>query len=598
MRLLYIYAYAILAVSLTACGSSSTPRAKCDAESTFGLVQNVFEVRGCNASTCHGAPASEAAGGLDLRPENAYTSLINVAAASADLPRVFPAEEEQSVLYLKVAAKTLGTDLASLGVTGSPMPSSPDQLTEDEVALIRAWIRGGAPATGFVEGSDEFAGCEADAEVTPNKIPPLPPPDAEKGIQFYSGGWSLPAESEDEVCYVTYYDFTDRVPAARQLPCPASYGGAERSCFAYDGLQHAQDPQSHHSIIESYIPAPENPHEWDPKNEVWRNWQCLGGSKAGAPCDPTAAGFCGERSTCATAPLTSIGCIAYSNGPPNLGSFLGFFGQEATRKNIAIAQEAAYAEDYPDGVYGVAPVKGFVVWNSHAFNLTMQDTTVEQYVNFTYIEQEDRLYQREDLTILDDIFAMGTVAPFTSQEACATFTLPIGSRLLTLSSHTHQYGRDFRIWYPPNDGCTAGPGCRPPEREPDYRSFFYQDPLYQRFDATNNLEILDSPDERDRTFRYCAIWDNGATDPMEVRRHSERPDATTCRFADFTDFLMGCGCEPELRACLGGPNQGMICGEDDSACGQGGVCDACPVWGGVTTEEEMFGVLGAYYVIE
>ncbi len=209
MRLLYIYAYAILAVSLTACGSSSTPRAKCDAESTFGLVQNVFEVRGCNASTCHGAPASEAAGGLDLRPENAYTSLINVAAASADLPRVFPAEEEQSVLYLKVAAKTLGTDLASLGVTGSPMPSSPDQLTEDEVALIRAWIRGGAPATGFVEGSDEFAGCKADAEVAPNKIPPLPPPDAEKGIQFYSGGWSLPAESEDEVCYVTYYDFTD-----------------------------------------------------------------------------------------------------------------------------------------------------------------------------------------------------------------------------------------------------------------------------------------------------------------------------------------------------------------------------------------------------
>lgn len=36
--------------------------------------------------------------------------------------------------------------------------------------------------------------------------------------------------------------------------------------------------------------------------------------------------------------------------------------------------------------------------------------------------------------------------------------------------------------------------------------------------------------------------------------------------------------------------QGMIC--------NGGVCDACPVWGGVTTEEEMFGVLGAYYVVD
>jgi len=28
------------------------------------------------------------------------------------------------------------------------------------------------------------------------------------------------------------------------------------------------------------------------------------------------------------------------------------------------------------------------------------------------------------------------------------------------------------------------------------------------------------------------------------------------------------------------------------------VCHACPIWGGVTTEEEMFGVLGAFYVIE
>ena len=136
-----------------------------------------------------------------------------------------------------------------------------------------------------------------------------------------------------------------------------------------------------------------------------------------------------------------------------------------------------------------------------------------------------------------------------------------------------------------------------PDREPDYRSFVYQDPLYQRFDEDNALE-LDSPEARDRTFRYCAVWDNGATDPQKVRKHSGRPDANTCAFGDFTDFIGQCGCEPEDRACLGGPNQGMICNGEDSVCGDGGVCDACPVWGGVTTEEEMFAVLGAYYVID
>jgi len=249
-------------------------------------VQNVFEVRGCTASTCHGAPAEEAEGGLDLRPENAYANLVNIAASSGELPLVFPADEERSVLYLKVEAKTLGTDLASLGVSGSPMPSSADQLTEDEVALIRAWIRSGAPATGFVQASTEFAGCEVDDDVAPNKIPPLPPPDAEKGIQFYSGGWSLPAESENEVCYVTYHDYTDRVPLSHQLPCPESYGGPERSCFAYGGLLLAQDPQSHHAITESYVPSPENAHEWDPNNEAWKNWQCRPTLSARGPHNP------------------------------------------------------------------------------------------------------------------------------------------------------------------------------------------------------------------------------------------------------------------------------------------------------------------------
>lgn len=614
MRRRFAYLYLLMAWTVAACsgegdatgaGGDGEPTADCDeVDGTFALVQQVFENRGCTAAPCH--DGDNPAGQLDLRPGVAFDNLVGVGAQSSDLPLVSPADEELSVLYLKVAAKTRGLSLSEFGVGGSEMPSSDDQLTEDEVQLIEAWIRGGAPRMGALADTPEGIACaDTLGDVTPNKIPPPEPPPADKGIQFISGGWELPAQSEDEVCYVTYYNYVDRIPAEVTLPCPDSYGGPERLCFAYEVIDHIQDPQSHHSIIENYIPPPGSEEQWDPKNEEWKDWQCVGGDRAGQPCDPTVEGECGAQNTCATAPLTALGCTAYANAPDELGTILGFFGQATTRQNVAVAQEATFRETYPEGVYGVVPVEGFMIWNSHSFNLTNFDTTVSQYVNFEYIAAEDRRYIREDLTVLDNIFSMGTVAPFTTREICATFTLPVGSRLLTLSTHTHQFGRDFRVWYPPNEPCESGFAngeidqpldCDVPEGTPDYRSFTYQDPLYQRFDETNNLTILDSPAVNDRTFRYCAIYDNGATVPMDVRRHSERPDANTCQFGLFSAFINGCGCEPEERACLGGESQGTICNGEDSACGEGGVCDACPVWGGVTTEEEMFGILGAFYV--
>jgi len=598
MRRLEALSYALPLFLLAACGTDASSSEKCNANSTLTVVQSILDTRGCTASTCHGADPDEAAAGLDLRPDSFYENVVNVAASTADMALVFPADEERSVLYLKIAAKTLGTDLTERGISGGPMPSSADELSEDELEVLRAWIRGGAPRVGVVSGAPDVLGCGEAPDPSPNKIPPLPAPAADRGIQFFSGGWTLPAQSEDEVCYVTYHDHSDRVPESARLPCPEAYGGPSRQCFGYSSMLLAQDPQSHHSIVESYIPPEDSPQQWDPKNEVWKEWQCLDGDSDGMPCDPTVAGMCGEGSTCATAPTTALGCTGYPNGPRALGTILGFFGQATTRQNIAVAQEATFVEDYPEGVYGVMPLIGFTIWNSHSFNLTKEDTTVAQYINFTYIAEEDRQHRREDLTVLDDIFAMGVVPPFTSSQSCATFTLPVGSRLLTLSSHTHKFGRDFRIWYPPNEPCEAGPGCAAPDREPDYRSFFYQDPLYQRFDDANNLELLDSPAQDDRTFRYCAIWDNGETNTEEVRKHSERPDANTCAFGAANDFVGACGCEPDERACFGGPNQGTACEGDDSICGEGGVCDACPVWGGVTTEEEMFGILGAYYVIQ
>jgi hypothetical protein len=601
------YAIMIGATMLVAaCGSDSAgdTKSKCDADSTFAQVQQqIFEGRGCAASACHGDAAQ---GALDLRPANAYASLINVAATSSgDLVRVFPSEQDLSVLYLKVAAKLGGTTLNELGISGGAMPVGDDALSEDDLALLRAWIRGGAPENDIVEGSEQFASCDLQGDVAPNKIQPLPPPAPDKGVQFYSGGWDVRAEQEGEICFVTYYDYSDRIPEELRVPCGEVQGGPERDCFAYNSVLLAQDPQSHHSIVEFYVPPAESPEQWDPMDESWQNWTCLGGESAGASCTPGSS-ECGERGQCATAPQTTVACINYANGPDEMGTAAGLFGAAEVRLNVATAQEATFRETYPTNVYSLMPVKGFVIWDSHAFNLTSRDTSVEQWMNLEFATADEAIYQRQQIFDASDLFGMGRIDAFSSKEACGSFTIPEHGQLLTLSSHTHRLGKEFYVWYPPNEVCDndePGNECERPTGAPDYQSFDYADPLYQRFSG-DSIMAFDSPDPSARTFRFCAVWDNGENNPLEVRRESLKPDAETCDFVDtIVPFaaaagieIFACGCAPEERSCFGGPNQGDACNGDDSVCGDGGVCDACPAGGGVTTQEEMFLLLGSYYV--
>jgi hypothetical protein len=599
VRVLFL---AISTLAVAGCGSSdeSGEAAKCNADSTFGQIQEqIFEARGCTASSCHGESLS---GGLDLRSEVAYENLVDVDGVAGDFKRVFSAEDELSLLYLKVEAKNGGTSLGAQGIGGGPMPVGDDALSEGDLGLLRAWIRGGAPKVGIVAGSEQFATCPLEGEIVPNKRQPLPPPAADKGVQFYSGAWPVAAEGEGEVCFVSYYDYSNQIPDELKVPCGEAQGGPDRDCFAYNEILLAQDPQSHHSIVEFYVPPVGSEDQWDPMNPEWKNWKCLGGENDGASCIP-GSDECGDRSQCATAPQTSIACIAYTNAPEELRNPLGLFGRADVRQNIATAQEATFRERYPTDVFALIPVQGFIVWDSHAFNLTERDTTIEQWMNVEFATPEEQLYERRQIFDAGDIFGMGTIEAFSSKEVCTSYTIPQHGRLMTLSSHTHRFGKQFRVWYPPNDACEPGPDCLPEDRDPDYVSRDYADPVYQRF-FEPNLPVYDSPDPRERTFKYCSLWDNGKTNPEEVRRESTKPDAETCDFvAAFRGFAAGagfevfaCGCEPEDRSCFGGPNQGMPCDGNDSLCGDGGICDACPTGGGVTTEEEMFILLGAYFV--
>ncbi len=572
---------ALCAVLLTACGGSSNSDGTiepkdCDYASTYDAIQaTVFEAKGCTSSACHG---DAEIGELDLREGVSFDALVRATSTiNAPMKRVLPGDQGLSLLYHKLAAATEGTELGDQ--LGQPMPVSAEPLTSDQLEAMRLWIRAGAPADSIVGGTLELLGCDGTFEPDPNKINPLPPPPSDEGVQFYAGGWDLGAEAEDEVCFASYYDFTDQVPAEFQLDCDQF--GKGRKCFAFGRNELAQDGQSHHSIINVYTP------DSDPNGGDWGPWACLGGEKAGQSCAPGSA-ECGASSQCTTPAITRVGCVAYPYAPFDFGLGGGAGGPTDTQVQLSGAQESTSIDLPPEGVYSVLPLQGFVQWNSHGFNLTKKATSIEQWVNLTFAPEEDQIWPRRQIFEADNIFAMSAVAPFEKREVCMTWTLPQNSQLMSLSSHMHTRGELFRIWLPPNEPCEGTSNCVPPEGAADYESRLYDDPLYTYYDPPNAYSSA-TPD--DRTFKACAVYDNGADNPLEVKRESTKPNTPACDFP-----LAACGCGPEQRSCLGGDNQGAPCSGDDSVCTGGGMCDACPLLGGVTTDDEMFIPLGSYYV--
>ncbi len=567
---------ALGALFITACGGSDS--GNCNYASTFDAIQaTVFEASGCTASACHGDAES---GGLDLRANASFETLVRQPSTiDSSVQRVLPGDQDRSLLYLKLSAATNGTELGPLG---QPMPNGGDPLGSDQLEAIRLWIRGGAPADSIVGGTLERLGCEGTFEPEPNKINPLPPPGSTEGVQFYAGGWALDAESEDEVCFATYYDFSGQVPAEFQVDCEEF--GPGRKCFAFRRNELAQDGQSHHSIINVYTP------ESDPNGSEWGPWLCLGGENDGQTCDPTLAGACGARSQCATPAITSVACVGYPHAPTDFGLGGGVGGASGSQVQLSGAQESTFIDLPPPGVYSRLPLQGFVSWNSHGFNLTKSGTTIEQWVNLTFAPESERTWLRRQIFEAQNIFAMTSVPPFEKREVCMTWTLPQYAQLLSLSSHMHQRGELFRIWLPPNEPCAGTVDCEPGTTPADYESRLYDDPLYTYYDPPNDYS---SPNEVDRTLKACAVYDNGADNAAEVKRESTKPNTPTCSF-----FLASCGCPEQQRVCYGGDDQGLACDGDDTICGGGGVCDACPLRGGITTDDEMFIPLGSYFVQE
>jgi hypothetical protein len=599
---------------------------------------------GCTSTTCH--VGAQPAGGLDLSPDVAGGRTSSTrrrnrcSRAAPGLARVVPGNKKRSLLWLNLASATLPS------VWQAPLRPMPlgglAPLSTDELALVQLWIEQGATRDGVVPGSGELIdACLPPPK--PLKVDPLAPPPAGVGVQLRAPRQILPPTSERETCFVSYYDVTDQVPLAFRGP-----GG---DTFRYNNIDARQDPLSHHAVVFVYRGA--TPID-DP---VWGPFTCKGGARDGQPCAPKDLAACDADGICASPPVQSVACIGFGPGDAGIGT-----GEESLFSTMASAVDGR------DGIFEEAPLRGILVWNSHAFNVTVTPAPLDMWVNLEFAAPSEQI---RPLQRFVDITAIGKmhVDPFQTEEVCQHYVLPRGARLLEFASHTHKRGKRFRIFdgdfhcdggpnadeacspfgpdadlgtsdlcrgapcvsrRPPAAGDCNGdltvsidelitavdlalggapldlcpradadddrrvrigelvaavaaalsPGLRDAQASLLYTNLTYADPLILGFDPPKRFGGPNSV-PAERTVTYCALYDNGASNPAEVKRRSLLPtNAARCTPTHCAEGAVGSACAGD-RQCDSSPGSGD------------GMCDACPVGFGISTDDEMF-VLGAY----
>ena len=656
------FSFVLTALALAAVlGAAPAPAAECDEaefDSTYALIQEaIFENRTCTNVVCHGAGA---AGGLDLRAEVSWENLVDVDAQTVPgWKRVLAGQKDPSLLWLNLAAKTLPNDFHA-PLRAMPLDPIP-AISEDELEALRLWIEFGAPKEGVVEGTAELLdACLPPAK--PIQIRPLDPPAPGTGVQIPMPGRFLDPKSEEEVCFATYYDVTDQVPA---------------EALSDDGLRFRfkrhtvrQDPLSHHLIPFLYegVATPNSPE--------WGDWSCVGGESAGAPCDPVDTSACGAG-ICRTSVTDTVACIGFGPGDSGVGIDVA---------GISVTQETAAEFEFGTGVYDELPLRGIVLWDSHAFNLTDEPGLLRGWLNFEFAFADEQISPVVPIFNADKLFATDAPA-YGTDEPCGIQEMPAGSRLLEISTHMHRFGKRFRIFEgawtcdggPANgEACSpvgydfvsrdvcAGRPCRSvvrkragdcdasgdvtvdevitsvnialgsssheacPEADGNgdlvvsvdevitgvnaalsgvpepleragaasqfYVNYEYSDPLILRYNPPRVFHPGTRPDER--SFTYCALYDNGHTDPDEVKRASTSPPPPV----SFPGIGGPCTTPTHCaEGLVGTPCSGRTQRSRDASCDTApdagdGMCDACPLEGGVTTEDEMFLLLGQYYM--
>ena len=105
-----------------------------DPTATFSRVKSEI-LPTCSAVGCHGRIAPQES--LVLTPDVAYAQIVGVTSIEVpSLKRVTAGDAANSYVYRKITA---------VGISGDRMPQGGPFLTDAQTALVRDWIRRGAP---------------------------------------------------------------------------------------------------------------------------------------------------------------------------------------------------------------------------------------------------------------------------------------------------------------------------------------------------------------------------------------------------------------------------------------------------------------------
>jgi hypothetical protein len=627
-------------------------------DSTFALIQTaIFERHGCTNDLCHG---SATWGGLDLRTDVAYDNLVDVAAQTPPLPgwnRVLAGQASASLLWLNLAAKTFPAQYEA-PLRAMPLDPQP-ALTADELEAVRLWIKDGAPRSGVVAGTGELLdACLPPPEPIP--IKPLPPPAPGTGVQIVMPRWVLGAQSEREVCFASYYDVTDQVPPAlrtAQGTFRYKFHQTRQDALShhmvpvlYEGgaAPHSSAWPPFHCVGGSNDGAPCDP--------VAVGACGAGGLCATAPEDSVACigygpgdGGIGLSTAGISITQQTAEEFYYAPGVYNELPLQGMILWSSHAFNLTDAPgkleawlnfELALPAEQQTPAQKIFEISGVFNTNAPAFG-TDEPCQITTFPAGTHIfELTSHMHKRGKRwrTFLGAFRCAGGPAngaacspmgyDFASPDACqgAPCVAHVHPRVGDCDMNRHvtidelitavgialdetplsicpEADGDLNNAVGVHEVVTAvGAALNgvPPaiERDPNesllYVSLTYNDPVVLRL---ADPLVFTSPLPDERALTYCALYDNGFTDPTAVKQRSTSPlppptlpiggpcaIPTNCTRGKVTEPCSGVTDDERNRSC-------------DSRDGAGdGLCDACPLLGGVTTEDEMFILLGQYYV--
>lgn len=614
-------------------------------DSTFELIQSaIFEKHGCATALCHDSTAS---GGLDLRAAAAYDSLVDRPVQSVpaelypSLRRVTPSNKGNSLLWINLAAATLPDEWRA---PLRAMPLSLPPLSFEELEVVRLWIEHGAPREGVVPGTGELLDACLPPP-GPLEAPPLPPPPVGAGIQIRAPRQVLPPATEREVCFVSYYDVSDQVPPefrgpggdtfrykrleARQDPLShhavvilyegrASIDDRRWGKFTCRG---GADPGDE---CEPTIPdscGTDGLCASEPVQSVACNGFGPGDASIGTGetslFNTMASAGSGLEGVYAELPLRGI--LVWNSHSFNIAA-------QAAKLDIWLNLEFAHPEEQIFRLQRFVDASAIFKMNPPPFGA---DEVCHHYVlpkSVRLLDMSSHTHKRgRRFRVFEGKFACqggpnngAPCEPFGPDPGYPVDDLCGGAACVSRQPpRAGDCNGDLHVTVdeiiggvsialgelpldrcPRFDGDTSAsvsvdeivaavssaltPQLRDPEKSFLYVTYTYADPLVLHFQPPLELGGGTSV-AAERTLTYCALYDNGFSDPGEVKRSSTSPEnGFLCVPTHCAEGRIGARCAGSDRSC-------------DSAQDAGdGRCDACPAGFGVTTDDEMFVLTGSY----